>query len=69
MPIYDYECSACETVWETMQSIDENIEDPPTHCMKCDPEEVEKGTLYRYFGNTRPAFDLRGEGFSKPGWH
>jgi len=44
-------------LWEIFQRIDENIESPPTHCEKCGPEKKEEGTIYKYFGNVRPAFD------------
>jgi len=69
MPIYDYQCSACETIFETLQGIQENIDDPPTHCPKCDPFDLNEGTLYKYHGNMRPAFNLKGKGFFKPGWN
>ncbi len=69
MPFYNYQCSTCETIWETMATMTEDKEDPPTHCPKCDPEEMEKGTLYKYFGNIRPAFNLKGSGWFKPGWN
>lgn len=52
-----------------MASMTEDKEEPPTHCPKCDPEEIEEGTLYKYFGNMRPAFNLRGSGWFKPGWN
>ena len=71
MPLYEYKCSACEVIFECFESMTENFENPPTHCPKCDPEEVKKGTLARYMGNCRPAFNLKGpegRGFHKPGW-
>ena len=69
MPNYQYHCAGCDILWEVFQTIDENKADPPTHCQKCDPEEKEEGTIYKYFGNCRPAFDLKGDGFYKPGWN
>ena len=69
MPNYQYHCSGCDMLWETFQSIEENIADPPTHCDNCDPDEERPGTIYKYFGNCRPAFDLKGDGFFKPGWN
>jgi putative FmdB family regulatory protein len=69
MPIYQYNCSACETTWEYMASMTEDYENPPTHCSKCDPDLSGPPTLYKFIGNCRPAFDLRGEGFFKPGWN
>ena len=68
MPTYQYHCEKCSMLWETFQSIKENIEDPPTHCDRCDPDEEEEGTLYKYLGNCKPSFVLRGEGFHSPGW-
>jgi predicted nucleic acid-binding Zn ribbon protein len=68
MPNYQYHCSGCDMLWETFQTIDENIADPPTHCAKCDPDEERPGTIYKYLGNSRPAFNLKGDGFYKPGW-
>jgi len=62
MPTYDYGCSACETKFSTFQSIQENIDNPPTHCPDCDPEMEKGGTLYRYFGYARPGFKVNGEG-------
>lgn len=62
MPTYDYQCSSCQTYYSTFQSIQENIDDPPTHCPDCDPDFEREGTLYRYFGYARPAFRVNGEG-------
>ena len=71
MPIYQYQCSSCETIFETMATMTEDFNDPATHCPKCDPEETGEGTLYKYLGNCRPAFNLKqgSGGFSKPGWN
>tara|TARA_R110000824_G_scaffold334090_1_gene520640 strand:- start:1353 stop:1526 length:174 start_codon:yes stop_codon:yes gene_type:complete len=56
-------------LWEINQTIQENIDDPPTHCDTCDPDEEQSGTIYKFLGNCKPAFDLKGDGFFKPGWH
>jgi predicted nucleic acid-binding Zn ribbon protein len=69
MPTYQYHCSGCDMLWEITQSIQENIDYPPTHCEKCDPDEKDPGTIYKFLGNCKPAFDLKGDGFFKPGWH
>jgi len=45
MPTYDYECSSCETNYSTFQNIQENIDDPPTHCPKCDPRLLNEKEL------------------------
>lgn len=68
MPTYEYYCKKCDAQFEIFQSIPENIEEPPTHCPKCDPEITQEGTLTKYFGNCRPAFNLKGDGFFSPGW-
>ena len=71
MPFYEYACSKCETIFETMATMTEDYENPPTHCPKCDPEENEEGTLFKYLGNCRPAFKLDPGcgGYYKPGWN
>jgi predicted nucleic acid-binding Zn ribbon protein len=46
----------------------EDYNDPATHCPKCDPEEEGDGTLFKYLGNSRPSFNLKGKGFFKEGW-
>jgi|TARA_E500000305_G_C4010323_1_gene232366 putative FmdB family regulatory protein len=72
MPIYQYQCKKCESIFETLATMTEDYEDPATHCPKCDPDhENEEGTLFKYLGNCRPAFNLKGgegRGFFKPGW-
>jgi len=68
MPLYEYQCSACETIWETMATMTEDYNDPATHCPNCDPEEERDGTLFKYLGNSRPSFNLKGKGFFKEGW-
>ena len=47
----------------------EDYENPVTHCPKCDPEEKEEGTMFKYLGNCRPAFKIEGDGVYSPGWH
>jgi len=69
MPRYDYHCSSCDMVWEYFASMTEDYENPPKHCPKCDPDESGDGTLSKYIGNTRPAFNLRGDGWFKGGWN
>ena len=29
MPVYNWECTQCETVWEVFQSMTERDQDPP----------------------------------------
>jgi putative FmdB family regulatory protein len=70
MPIYQYQCSSCDMMFETLETMTENYERPTPHCPKCDPEEKEDTTMFKYLGNCRPAFNLkegRG-GFNRPGW-
>ena len=71
MPIYQYACTECKTIFETFVTMTEDYNDPQTHCPKCDPEAEEEGTLYKYLGNCRPAFDLKHGcgGYDKPGWN
>ena len=68
MPTYEYYCEDCGNTYEIFQSIDENIDRPPTHCPECDPDLERDGTLSKYFGNCRPAFKLHGGGVHSPGW-
>lgn len=68
MPLYEYECSSCGAGFETFQSISENLEDPPTHCPNCDPDEKEPGTLFKFLGHCRPALNIQGEGVFRRGW-
>ena len=57
MPIYEYKCKICEQVTEVMQKIN----DPPvTKCPVC-----EQDTLQKIF--SAAVFNLKGEGFHKPG--
>ena len=71
MPVYQYQCSSCETMFETFESISENLENGDPHCPKCDPEGENDPTCFKYLGNCRPAFDLKpgSGGFYKPGWN
>jgi hypothetical protein len=38
-----------------------NSNDLP-HCPNCDPEAKEETTLFRFMGNVRPAFQVKGDG-------
>ena len=70
MPVYQYHCSSCDVLFETFETMTENAELPTPHCPKCDPDQEIPTTVYKYFGNCRPAFDLKEGhgGFYKPGW-
>jgi putative FmdB family regulatory protein len=62
MPIYTYECFKCEKRFEEFASISEyNSMDTP-HCPSCDPEAKEETTLFRFMGDVRPAFQVKGDG-------
>jgi len=39
------------------------------HCPTCDPDMDNDPTMYRYFGNSRPAFRIEGGGVYNPGLH
>tara|TARA_R110002051_G_C8565255_1_gene474884 strand:- start:426 stop:644 length:219 start_codon:yes stop_codon:yes gene_type:complete len=72
MPIYQYKCKECEIMFETLETMTENYERPVPHCPECDPEEDKDTTMFKFLGNCRPAFNLKGpegRGFFKPGWH
>ena len=70
MPIYQYQCSSCEGLYETLATMTEDYEDPLKYCPKCDPdEESEDGTMFKYLGNCRPSFKIEGGGVYNPGWH
>lgn len=62
MPVYQYECSACELQFELFESISENIERGIPHCPDCDPDGENDTTMFRFMGNCRPAFQVKGEG-------
>ena len=67
MPFYNWECSACKTVWEIFQSMTEHKEDPPAFCPKCDPEGEGEGTLVQVLlPGTTPKFIVKGEGAFYP---
>lgn len=69
MPLYEYQCSSCELVFETFESMTENAELPVPHCPKCDPEQQNETTMYRYMGRCAPSFKITGDGVHSPGWH
>ena len=69
MPFYEYECSSCEVIFETFESMTEHAELPTPHCPKCDPLQERNTTLEVYLGNCRPAFKIEGGGVHSPGWH
>lgn len=62
MPRYQYQCSSCEAFYEVFESISENIANGIPHCPKCDPERKEETTMFKYFGNCRPSFQVKGDG-------
>ena len=67
MPFYNWECSACKTVWEIFQSMTEHKEDPPAFCPKCDSECEGEGTLTQVLlPGTTPKFIVKGEGAFYP---
>jgi len=53
MPIYEYQCNACEHKFETLQKISE---DPLTQCPEC-----QESTLKKLI--SAPAFRLKGGGW------
>ena len=69
MPLYEYQCSSCEVIFECLESMTENAESPVPHCPKCDPEHSHSTTMFMYFGNHRPAFRIEGGGVFNPGLH
>jgi putative FmdB family regulatory protein len=69
MPLYEYQCEACEVIFETFESMTEHGELPIPHCPKCDPLQENKTTMERYMGNCRPSFRIEGGGVYSPGWH
>jgi len=68
MPLYEYHCSSCEALYECFETVQENLESPTPHCSKCDPEAERETTLYKFLGNCRPAYNLKGTGLFRPGW-
>jgi len=60
MPIYQYQCSACEVMFECFESMQENAESGDPHCPKCDPTESGSPTCYKYMGNCAPLITLKG---------
>ena len=69
MPIYQYQCSACEGIFELFETMTENYENPVPHCPKCDPDEEHETTMFKYLGNCRPSFMIEGPGVYNPGLH
>ncbi len=69
MPIYQYQCSSCETIFETFESMTENAENPTPHCPHCDPDFERPTTMFKYLGNCKPSFVITGGGVHSPGWH
>jgi putative FmdB family regulatory protein len=62
MPLYTYECSSCGGHFEEFASMSEYDPNNMPHCPRCDPECKEEPTLFRYMGDVRPAFQVKGEG-------
>ena len=62
MPSYHYEWSSCELLFELFESISENIERGIPTCPSCDPEGENETTMFRFMGNCRPAFQVKGDG-------
>jgi putative FmdB family regulatory protein len=60
MPLYEYQCSSCEVIYETMETMAENAERPTPHCPACDPEFEKPTTMYKYLGNCKPMVTLKG---------
>ena len=69
MPLYEYQCSSCETIFETFETMTENAEAPTPHCPHCDPDFERPTTMYKYLGNCKPAFRIEGGGVYNPGLH
>jgi|TARA_R110002020_G_scaffold1459_1_gene6559 hypothetical protein len=67
VPTYDYQCSACEATYELFESYEEHVQFGIPTCMKCDPDDENPTTMYRYFGNNNPTFKIGGKGVFKPG--
>ena len=53
MPIYEYQCDACEHVFDVLQKISE---DPLTYCPECGKQELRKLL-------SAPNFRLKGGGW------
>tara|TARA_A100001515_G_scaffold23331_1_gene17980 strand:+ start:2612 stop:2791 length:180 start_codon:yes stop_codon:yes gene_type:complete len=54
-------------VFEDFQTMTERDENPPTHCMECDPEAKEEGTLRQvHFAGSLPKFKITGDGAYYP---
>ena len=48
MPLYEYECTDCSGRFETFESMTENASMPTPNCPKCDPEQENETTMFRY---------------------
>ena len=62
MPIYQYECSACEGQFELFETMTEYKERGIPNCPECDPEGENETTMFRFMGTCRPAFQVKGDG-------
>ena len=60
MPIYQYQCSSCEVIYECFETMTENANKPDPHCPGCDPDSKEETTMYKYMGNCKPMITLGG---------
>ena len=69
MPLYEYECTDCSGRFETFETMTENASSPVPNCPKCDPEQENETTMFRYMGGTAPSFKIEGGGVHNPGWH
>jgi putative FmdB family regulatory protein len=59
VPIYVYQCSACEARVEEIQKM---TDPPPAKCDKCGKD----GTMEKRMGKTN--FELKGSGWAKDGY-
>jgi putative FmdB family regulatory protein len=62
MPIYTYQCEQCEKYFELFETMSEHAEMPTPHCPSCDPEGEKDSTMFRFMGDVRPAFQVKGDG-------
>mgnify|MGYP003119022579 CR=1 FL=1 len=54
MPIYEYACKECKSVWEEERKMKDALVPTNKKCPKCD---AKKGNVYRHFG-TAPAMKM-----------
>ena len=67
MPFYLWKCKKCDEVWEYFQTMTERDQAPPSHCLDCDPERLEEGTLFQtYDKDSMPKFRVMGPGAYYP---